>query len=201
MPNTSTTGRDERVATLWQLLVVFVKIGTFTIGGGYAMVPLIQREVVNRRKWITENEFVDLLALAQAAPGVLAMNVAVFVGYRTRGLKGVVSASLGSIVPSFVIILAIAMAFTKFQDNPVVESVFKGMRPAVVALVAVPIIQLMRTIKLTWKTAFIPVAALLLIVLAQVSPVWTVVGAATGGILWSALKPLAKTPKPPLASK
>ncbi len=179
---------DEPKASLWQLLFVFLKIGAFTIGGGYAMVPLIEREVVHRRKWITEDDFVELLAMAQAAPGVLAMNVAVFVGYRTRGYKGVVSAALGSILPSFVIILAIATVFTRFRENEVVEQVFKGMRPAVVALIAVPIIRLVRTVKLTWKTAIIPITALLLIVVVQVSPVWTVIGAGVGGILWSAQK-------------
>ena len=179
---------DESKASLWQLMFVFLKIGAFTIGGGYAMVPLIEREVVHRRKWLTEEDFVELLAIAQAAPGVLAMNVAVFVGYRTRGYKGVVSAALGSILPSFVIILAIATVFTRFRENEVVEQVFKGMRPAVVALIAVPIIRLVKTIKLTWKTAIIPITALLLIVLAQVSPVWTVIGAGVGGILWSTQK-------------
>lgn len=179
---------DEQRAGLWQLLFVFLKIGAFTIGGGYAMVPLIEREVVQRRKWITEDDFVELLALAQSAPGVLAMNVAVFVGYRTRGFKGVVTAALGSILPSFVIILSIATVFTRFRENEVVEQVFKGMRPAVVALIAVPIIRLVKSVKLTWKTAFIPITALFLIVLAQVSPVWTVIGAGVGGILWSMQK-------------
>lgn len=179
---------NEIEAGLWQLLFVFSKIGAFTIGGGYAMVPLIEREVVHRRKWITEDDFVELLALAQSAPGVLAMNVAVFVGYRTRGYKGVFSAALGAVLPSFIIILAIATVFTRFRENEVVEQVFKGMRPAVVALIAVPIIRLVRTVKLTWKTALIPISALLLIVLAQVNPAWTVIGAGLGGILWSAQK-------------
>lgn len=179
---------DEPKASLWQLLVVFLKIGAFTIGGGYAMVPLIEREVVHRRNWLTEEDFVELLAIAQAAPGVLAMNVAVFVGYRTRGFKGVVGAAVGSILPSFIIILAIATVFTRFRENAVVEQVFKGMRPAVVALIAVPIIRLVKAVKLTWKTALIPILALLLIVLAQVSPVWTVIGAGVGGILWSTQK-------------
>lgn len=152
------------------------------------MVPLIEREVVHRRKWLNEEDFVELLAIAQAAPGVLAMNVAVFVGYRTRGYKGVVSAALGSVLPSFVIILAIATVFTRFRENEVVEQVFKGMRPAVVALIAVPIIRLVKAVKLTWKTVIIPIAALVLIVVAQVSPVWTVIGAGVGGILWSTQK-------------
>lgn len=152
------------------------------------MVPLIEREVVIRRKWISRDEFVEMLALAQSAPGVLAMNVAVFVGYRTRGYKGVLCAALGSVLPSFIIILAIASVFTQYRENEVIERVFKGMRPAVVALVAVPVIRLVKAVGLTWKTAFIPLVAVLLIVLAQVSPVWTVIGAGVGGVLWSMRK-------------
>lgn len=182
------TGNDGQQAGLLRLLTVFLKIGAFTIGGGYAMVPLIEREVVTRRKWISRDEFVEMLALAQSAPGVLAMNVAVFVGYRTRGYKGVLCAAMGSVLPSFIIILAIASVFTQYRENEVIERVFKGMRPAVVALVAVPVIRLVKAVGLTWKTAFIPLVAVLLIVLAQVSPVWTVIGAGVGGVLWSMRK-------------
>lgn len=186
-----------RQATLWQLLWVFAKIGTFTIGGGYAMIPLIQREVVDRRRWMSDGDFVELLALAQASPGVLAMNIAVFVGYRTRRLSGALAAALGAVLPSFVIILSIALFFTQFRENVTVEKAFKGMRPAVVALIAVPIIRLVRAVGLTWKTALIPLTALLLIVLAQVSPVWTVLGAGLGGILWSLrYPPSSNQPKP-----
>lgn len=189
MKQAASTGQEHPQAGLWQLLYVFSKIGTFTIGGGYAMIPLIEREVVNRRRWLSDDDFVELLALAQASPGVLAMNIAVFVGYRTRGFAGVFAAALGSILPSFVIILSIALFFAQFRENATVEKVFKGMRPAVVALIAVPIIRLVRTVGLTWKTAFIPVVALLLIALAHVSPVWTVLGAGVGGILWSMVRP------------
>jgi chromate transporter len=188
MKKAASTGLDHPQAGLWRLLYVFAKIGTFTIGGGYAMIPLIEREVVSRRRWLSDDDFVELLALAQASPGVLAMNIAVFVGYRTRGLVGVFAAALGSILPSFVIILSIALFFAQFRENATVEKVFKGMRPAVVALIAVPIIRLVRTVGLTWKTAIIPLVALLLIVLAHVNPVWTVLGAGVGGILWSLMR-------------
>ena len=173
---------------IWQIFLTFFKIGGFTIGGGYAMVPLIEREVVQNRKWINQEEFVELLALAQAAPGILAMNIAVFVGYRTRGMKGVFAATLGSVLPSFVIILAIATVFTDFKQNLVVESVFKGIRPAVVALIAVPIIRMVRTVHLTWKTAFIPAGAVALVYFAHLNPVWTILMAVVGGILWSWLR-------------
>ncbi|MEA4841374.1 MAG: chromate transporter [Bacteroidales bacterium] len=175
-------------ATVWQLFSTFLKIGAFTIGGGYAMIPLIEREVVQNRKWLSEEDFVELLALAQAAPGVIAMNIAVFVGYKSLGIKGVFAATIGSVLPSFLIILAIATVFTDFKENPVVESIFKGVRPAVAALIAVPIIKMVRTVHLTWKTALIPVAAVALIYFAHLNPVWTILMAATGGILWSWLR-------------
>lgn len=192
IPDSQLTVGNVNVS-LWQIFTTFFKMGAFTIGGGYAMIPLIEREVVDRRKWIDIDDFVELLALAQAAPGILAMNIAVFVGYKTRGMKGVISATVGSILPSFIVILSIAMVFTNFKENEVVERIFKGIRPAVVALIAVPVIRLMRIVKLTWKTAFIPIGAVLLISLAHVSPAWTVLMAALGGILWSYIKKNPKT--------
>jgi chromate transporter len=171
--------------SVWNLFSTFLKIGSFTIGGGYVMIPLIQREVVEKRAWIGEEEFVELLAIAQAAPGVMAMNVAVFVGQKTLGWKGVIAASLGSILPSFVVILSIAMVFTDYKDNPSVERAFKGMRPAVVALIAAPLIQMARSVGMTWKTAFIPVLAVVLIYFFHINPAWTVLMAAMGGIIFT----------------
>jgi len=172
-------------ATLWQVFAVFFRIGLFTIGGGYAMIPLIEREVVQKRRWLNLDDFVELLALAQASPGILAMNMAVFVGYRTRSMKGALVASLGAVLPSFLIILWIALFFSRFEDNKVVIKIFKGMRPAVVALIAVPIIRMVKSVGLTWKTAWIPVAATGLIVAVHVNPIWTVIAGAAGGLAWS----------------
>ena len=157
-----------------QLFWVFLKIGTFTLGGGYAMIPLIQREIVERKHWIDEEEFLNMIALAQAAPGIIAVNSAIFIGWRCDGWKGVLGAVLGAVLPSFLIILAIAMVFQDYKDQPAVEAVFKGIRPAVVALIAAPLLKLARTAKITWLTALIPIAAALLIWLAGLSPVWVI---------------------------
>ena len=100
------------------------------------MIPLIQREVVDRQHWIDEEEFLNMIALAQAAPGIIAVNSAIFIGWRCGGWRGTAGAVLGAILPSFCIILAIAMVFRSYQDKPAVEAVFKGIRPAVVALIA-----------------------------------------------------------------
>ena len=168
--------------------MTFCKIGAFTLGGGYAMIPIIQEEVVTRRRWIAEDEFLDLLALAQSAPGILAANTAIFIGYKLRGLPGAVIATLGAALPSFIIILLIAIDFTDYRNNPTVEAVFKGIRPAVVALIAAPLIKMTKSARITWKTAAIPIATALLIWLAGLSPIWIISAAILTGIIIAALQ-------------
>ena len=125
---------------LWEIFWSFFKIGLFTFGGGYAMIPLIQREVIDHRKWIPASEFLDLLTLAQSVPGPIAINTAVFVGYKRSGLRGACASLLGAVLPSFLIILAIALFFAGIRQNPVVDAAFKGMLPAVVALIIAPLV-------------------------------------------------------------
>ncbi|MBQ2520476.1 MAG: chromate transporter [Paludibacteraceae bacterium] len=158
-----------------QLFWTYLKIGTFTLGGGYAMLPLIQREVVDRQGWIDEQEFLNMIALAQAAPGLIAVNSAIFIGWRIGGWKGVCGAVLGAVLPSFVIILLIAMVFADWKELPAVEAAFKGIRPAVVALIAAPLFKLAKSAKISWLTALIPIVAALLIWLLGVNPVWVIV--------------------------
>ena len=102
------------------------------------MVPLIENEIVTKRNWIAKDDFIDLLAIAQSSPGILAVNISIFIGYRLRGIRGSIITALGTILPSFLIILAIALFFHNFKENTVVERIFKGIRPAVVALIAAP---------------------------------------------------------------
>lgn len=150
---------------LWNLFFTFLKIGAFTFGGGWAMISIIQREVVEKHRWLELNEFLDLLAVAQSLPGILAVNIAVSVGDKLRGLKGSVAAALGTIVPCFTIILCIAIFLTPqtITGNPVLSAIFKGIRPAVVALIVVPVITSARTAKIGWKTVWIPIVVALLI--------------------------------------
>lgn len=126
----------------WQLFWTYIKIGTFTIGGGYAMLPLIEREVVDKHHWIDAQEFLDMIALAQAAPGLIAVNSAIFIGWKIYGWRGVVATVLGAVLPSFIIILLIAMVFRDIHEYPKVEAIFKGVRPAVVALIAAAVIRM-----------------------------------------------------------
>ena len=157
-----------------QLAWTFFVIGAFTIGGGYAMIPLIQAEL-GRRAWISEEELPDIVAISQSAPGVMAVNISIFAGHRLRGVKGSVAATLGSILPSFVIILAIAMFFTAFKDNPWVERAFKGIRPVVISLIAVPMINMARKSCKSWWTWGLAIAALVLVSFLNVSPIYIIV--------------------------
>lgn len=127
---------------LFDIFWSFLKIGAFTFGGGYAMVPLIQHEVIHNRRWLSEREFVDLLTIAQAAPGPIALNTAVFVGYKERNYWGALAAVMGVVIPSFLIILVVAIFFNNIRDNAWVDAAFRGMRPAVVALIVAPIVGL-----------------------------------------------------------
>lgn len=138
------------------------------------MLPLIQREVVDRKGWIDEEEFLNMIALAQAAPGLIAVNSAIFIGWRIGGWKGVCGAVLGAVLPSFLIILVIAMVFQEWKELPAVEAAFKGIRPAVVALIAAPLFKMAKAAKISWLTALIPVTAALLIWLGHVNPVWVI---------------------------
>lgn len=167
----------------WELFLSFLKIGAFTFGGGYAMIPIIRNEVVIKKRWLENDEFMDLLAIAQSLPGPISLNTAVFVGNKRKGIKGSIFTSLGIILPSFVIILLIAIVFTQFKDNPIIERIFKGIRPAVVALIFTPLLSLGKSAKITWKTIWIPILAALLIWKLGVSPIYIVAGAIIAGIL------------------
>ena len=148
-----------------QLFVTFMKIGAFTFGGGWAMISIIEKEIVDKKHWIEREEFLDLLAVAQSLPGILAVNISVAVGDKLRGMKGAVTAALGTILPSFMIILCIAIFLTPdlIKNNDTLSSIFKGIRPAVVALIIAPVISSARAAKIGWKTIAIPVAVALLI--------------------------------------
>ena len=167
-----------------KLFISFFKIGAFTFGGGWAMIPLIEREVVDKQNWIKREDFVDALAIAQSLPGVLAVNISILIGNKLRGLKGCLMATLGTILPSFLIILAIAIWFVQTYDNPVVERIFKGIRPAVVALIVSPVFSTAKTARINIKTVIIPIIVALSIWLGGISPIWFVLLGAIGGILY-----------------
>lgn len=167
----------------WDSFRTFFKIGLFTLGGGYAMIPLIEAEIIERKKWISREDFLDLVAIAQSCPGIFAVNISIFIGYRLNRVKGALVTALGTALPSFLIILAIALFFHHFQENKIVEAVFRGIRPAVVALIAVPTFNMAKKAKLNRRTFWIPIASALLIWLLGVSPILVIVCAGVGGFL------------------
>lgn len=173
----------------WQLFSSFFKIGAFTFGGGWAMISIIEREVVDKHRWLERDNFLDLLAVSQALPGILAVNIATSVGDRIKGLKGSILASLGTILPSFILILLIAIFLTPdmIKNNVVISSIFMGIRPAVVALIVAPVITSAKSAKLTLKTFWIPVLVAVMISLnfGWVSnPILYIVLGALGGWAW-----------------
>ena len=174
--------------SLFKLFTTFFRIGVFTFGGGYAMIPLIEKDIVERNRWIERKDFVDLLAVAQSAPGIFAVNIAVFIGYRLRGTRGSVAAAMGCVVPSVVIILLIALFFRQFRHIPVVNNIFMGLRPAVVALITVPVFTVAKSAGIGWTTVWIPILSALLIVAFGVSPVYVIAVAALAGIMWGKIR-------------
>ncbi len=176
----------------WESFKTFFRIGIFTLGGGYAMIPLIEEEVVNKKKWVSREEMLDLIAIAQSCPGVFAVNIAIFIGYKLRKVRGAIATSVGTALPSFLIILAIAIFFKQFEDNRVVAAVFRGIRPAVVALIAVPTYRLGQRAKLNRFTIWIPVVCALAIWALGVSPIYIILIAGTAGFLVGRFKPGSK---------
>lgn len=167
--------------TLWEIAATFAKIGMFTLGGGYAMIPIIDREVVKKRSWLEQEEFMDILAIAQSAPGLLIVNISIFAGYKLRGKRGSVAATIGSCLPSFLIILAIALFFVGFKENIYVDKFFKGVRPVVVALIAVPVIDMIKKSNLNIFRALIAVATAAAIIWLKLSPIYILL---TGAVLF-----------------
>ncbi len=174
---------------LIELFIVFFKIGAFTFGGGWAMISIIEKEIVDKKHWVTKEEFLDLLAVAQSIPGILAVNMAVAVGDKLRGRRGAIVAALGTIIPSFTMILIIAIFLTPemIKSNETLNNIFRGIRPAVVALIIAPVISAARTAKIGLKTVAIPIVVALLIwsKLPIVSnPIIFIVLGGLGGYIW-----------------
>ncbi|MDE6336431.1 MAG: chromate transporter [Muribaculaceae bacterium] len=190
MSETSATPDSNSNSSYWSLFSTFFKIGAFTFGGGWAMISIIEREIVDKHHWIERDDFLDLLAIAQSLPGILAVNIATAVGDKIRGGKGSIVASLGTILPSFLIILLIAIFLTPdmIKNNRVISSIFMGIRPCVVALIIAPVITSAKAANLTWKTVWIPFIVALMISLDMgtiSSPIlYIALGGIGGFLLW-----------------
>lgn len=163
-----------------KLFLIYLKIGAFTFGGGFAMIPLIEREVVENNKWMDSQEFTDSLALCQSVPGAVAVNNAVFIGYRINGILGAISAGLGVILPSFLIIMAVASVFAQIKDISMIDSIFNGIRASVVALI---LTAGLRLLSVTAFNLFIIGLTFFGIAVLEINPIFVILGAITLGII------------------
>ena len=164
-----------------------MKIGGFTLGGGAAMIPLMEQQVVTRHQWLSHSEFMDIMAVSQATPGVFAVNMASHIGYKVGGIRSGIIASLGVVFPSLIIILLIAIIFSRFRDNRWVEAAFMGIRPAVVALLVVPVFKMGKTARVTWSNVWIPIVSTALIVYG-VTPALIILVAGIAGFFYGIIK-------------
>lgn len=168
---------------LLSIFGIFFRMGAFTFGGGYAMLPIIQEEIVNKRNWARDDEIIDYYAIGQCTPGIIAVNTATFIGYKKRGIIGAIAATLGLVSPSLIIISTIAKFFKEFQDYQIVQYAFNGIQIVVVALITVAVINMFKQSvadnygKILFLTAFIVIAFL------KLSPIIIVVLSAGAGIL------------------
>lgn len=173
-----------QAAPLLQIFLSFLKIGAFTFGGGWAMVPLIRKELVDRQGWLEDSEFVDILAIAQSGPGPIAINTSVLCGYKMRGVPGSLIATLGSSLPSFLIILIVANFFLRIRDSKAVEAIFKGMRPAIFGLLISAVWHVGKKSIKNRKDIVFAVAGAALLLFLKINPIFAVLTAAVSGIIY-----------------
>lgn len=178
-----------------QLFLTFLQIGATTFGGGYAMVPLIQREAVEKKRWITDEDVLDIVAIAESTPGPIAVNSATFVGFHTAGVPGAVCATLGVVLPSFLIILLVALFLRQFQDLKLVKYAFVGIRAAVLALVLSAVWKLGRQSGWTVFSGCVTAAAFALALIPQIDVLWVIAGAAAAGIVYQTVRARKEGPK------
>jgi chromate transporter len=158
----------EKTASFISIFWSFFKIGAFTFGGGWAMIPLIKRELVERREWLEDSEFVDLLAIAQSGPGPIAVNTATVTGYKIRGKSGALAAVFGAAMPSFLVILAFASVLVRYKNSPAIDAIFRGMRPAILGLLVAAVWQVGKnSVKERSDLWYVAAGAFLLFVLRQ----------------------------------
>lgn len=167
----------------WELFKTFSKIGTFTIGGGLAMLPVIESEVVKKKKWISSDEFIDIIAISQSAPGLIAVNVSIFIGYKVKGKMGSLVAAIGSVLPSFIIILLFAAFFTNIKDNQIIDKIFKALRPVVAALILSPMINLTIKSKFNTISIILAIVSLILIAFFHISPIYILITVALYSVI------------------
>jgi len=176
------TGRLDGLAELWQLFWTFFRIGGLTFGGGYAILPMMQKEIVEKHGWATDEEMIDYYAVAQSMPGIIAINTATFLGYDRRGAPGAIAATFGMVTPSIIVITLIATFVHHFEQLAVMQHAFAGVRIAVTALIIGAVVNMWRTAVNDWLGVVLFAAALAAIFFMEISPILVIAAAALIGI-------------------
>ncbi len=176
-----------KLKTLWQVFASFFRIGAFTFGGGYAMIPLIQNEAVEKRGWVTDEDILDIIAIAESTPGPIAINSATFVGYRAAGVLGSVCATLGVVLPSFVIILLISFVLKQFQDIKAVQYAFAGIRAGVLALLCKSLWTMYKKSPKGWAAYIVMAGAFVLTAIFDINVIFVIIGCAVFGLITASL--------------
>ncbi|MBS4025494.1 MAG: chromate transporter [Clostridia bacterium] len=171
------------MSALLQLFISFFKIGAFSFGGGYAMLPLIEEEVIHTHNWITSAEYIDILAIAEMTPGPIAINSATFLGYRVYGVLGSIVATLGVVLPSFIVMTLIFMFIVRFKNSPYVNWVFKGIRPVVIGLIAAAAVSVGRTSLVDYKAFIMAVGIFYFVTFRKLNPILAIVLSGVLGII------------------
>lgn len=173
---------------LWQIFVTFFKIGPVTFGGGYAMIPLIEREIVDRRKWVKLEDVTDIFAVAESVPGAIAINSATFIGYRLAGVFGAIVAMIGILLPTFIIILTLSLIFLYFKDTPQIEAAFIGIRPAIVALITFAAFKIADVGIIDRTTLVMAILTVLVLLIFNIHPIIVIISGLLLGVLFINIK-------------
>ncbi len=173
---------------LLEFFITCNKIGAFTLGGGYAMIPIMEREFVDKHAWMDKEEFMDIMVVAQTTPGIFSVDMASHIGYKLRGAWGGIVGAIGIALPSIIAIILVAIFFQGFKDNIYVSKFFMGVRPAVVALIASPCFKMAKTAGITYANCWIPIVSCLLISLFGISPIWVIICAGLSGYIYGRIK-------------
>lgn len=174
----------------WKMFTIFFKIGAFTFGGGFAMIPIIQNEIVDKHQWIDEEEFLDAISITQASPGPIAVNASIYVGYKLRKIPGAIICALGTVLPSFIIISIMARFFTVFRNNEIMEKIFMGVRPAVVALIISAVYTLFKNNmkENIYRKIIIVLLTIVAIVFLNINPIWIILFGAIASVVYHKVK-------------
>lgn len=177
----------EKLSKMWALFCTFFKIGAFTFGGGYAMIPLIQKEAVENKGWVTDDDILEIIAIAESTPGPIAINSATFVGYRTCGVWGAACATFGVVLPSFAIILAISFVLRQFQQIKAVQYAFNGIRAGVLALLFKALWGMYKKSPKGWVAYVVMAGAFVLTAILKVNVLLVIIACAAFGLVTALL--------------